>query len=184
MGLGTQGMRESVGETHRAGAIPSARCLSAVDAEVLEIPRHRQVLGLRRKVNSSRVGIQARRRAGVQCAGHARAPCSATIQRWRPQLKVARCPSNSASTRAISDSHIQSTDHLIGVAREANAACKGRASRCIRGPNQGSMRGFARNVAAWCVCAGAPMISSAVLRAGESWSAVGAIFSSFFSRVG
>ena len=53
---------------------------------------------------------------------------------------------------------VQSSGPYIGMAREAQAACKGQAMGCTHGTMQGSMRGIDRELAGQCACAGAPMI--------------------------
>ena len=64
------------------------------------------------------------------------------------------------------------------MGQEANAARKERASRCIQHADQGSMRGIDRELAGKCACAGAPMISSAVVRAVVCWRGGEAILTS------
>jgi hypothetical protein len=51
------------------------------------------------------------------------------------------------------------------------AACRGQAKRVRGCANHESMREFDRNMPGMCACAGAPMMSSAVLRAAACWNA-------------
>jgi len=77
--------------------------------------------------------------------------------------------------------HIQSSGPFISMAREARAACKGQAVRCCHGIMQGSMRGIDREWAGRCACAGAPTISSAVVRAADCWRGGETIVTSLLS---
>ena len=73
---------------------------------------------------------------------------------------------------------VQSSGPLISMAREARAVCKGQAVRCSHIIMQGTMRGINRELAGKCACAGAPMISSAVVRAVVCWRGGEAILTS------
>ena len=85
-------------------------------------------------------------------------------------------------THGRSYAHIQSACLHIGVARVVSAACRGQARRVHRGANHESMRGFDRDMAGMCTCAGAPMMSSAVLRAATCWNARAPILTSRQAR--
>ena len=52
---------------------------------------------------------------------------------------------------------------------------------CSHDVVQGSMRGFDRELAGKCACAGAPMIASAVVRAADCWRGGEAIVTSLLS---
>ena len=90
-------------------------------------------------------------------------------------------PHRILGTHGKSVVQVQSSGPLISMAREARAACKGQAVRCSHIIMQGTMRGIDRELAGKCACAGAPMISSAVVRAVVCWRGGEAILTSLLS---